>query len=117
MYGQGQYTDVLEENDTFVLDQTLEIYELSRSLGLQESELPCLVLTLLQPQHIGVFTQVTIPFEHLNGTTLYSYVKRLAEDFQDIFKDIDGNRQKIEATRHEAADIQRYLSAAVSLIG
>lgn len=108
----GRYSAYLEESDTFARDQTLEIYSLSRFLDLRESELPCLVLTLLQPENTGRFTQVTIPFEHLKNSTLYLYVKRLAEDFQDVFKYVDGIRQEIEATQRELGRIKKPLRRA-----
>ncbi len=108
----GRYRVDLDEDQSLARDQTLEIYSLSRFLGVHESQLPCLVLTLLKPNQEGGFGQVSISFEHFASSTLYLYVKQLAEDFEDLFETADQIRRQIDELQQTVARTDRELHRA-----
>jgi hypothetical protein len=93
---------VLSVDDDFATDHTLEIYDLSRSLGVREALLPCLVFTLLGPVRDRGPQRLTVPFSEFERSTIYLYLKKIAEELQDSFRRIDEVRREI-ATAEDAA--------------
>jgi hypothetical protein len=66
-------------------DQSLEIGSLARFLGLRESDLPCLILTLLHPILDQDACRISIPLEQILESTFYTYVKSLVERLDGLF--------------------------------
>lgn len=85
----------LDEEDDVARDHTLEIYELSRFLRIREAELPCLLFTLLGPAGDQGLRRITVPFSRFERSTIYLYLKSIAEQLQDSFRTIDQIREAI----------------------
>src|SRR6266545_1546342 len=92
--GKGQ--PHLDKED-IATHHTLEMYALRRFLGIQESQLPCLVFLLLNRYHARSF--LIFPLSTLGQSTLYQYVKELSAALEDGFQIIDEVRQSIANLR------------------
>lgn len=90
-------------DDDVATDHTLEIHELSRFLGIREAQLPCLVFTLLGPIQDSSAQRVIVPFTEFERSTIYLYLKTIAEELQDSFQNIDDVRREIADAKNAAA--------------
>lgn len=90
-------------DDNLATNHTLEIYDLRRFLGVREAQLPCLVFTLLGPIKDRSVQQVTVPFAEFERSTIYLYLKTIAEQLQESFQNIDEVNREITSMKDAAA--------------
>ena len=94
----------LDESDDVTKSHTLEIYALSRFLGIREFQLPCLVFTLLRPQR---FKNSIVPFSAFEQTTVYLYIKSIAETLEYHFESIDRNQDSLHQLEDQLRKIEK----------
>jgi hypothetical protein len=95
--------------ETVEQDQTQEIGGLRRFLGLQESQIPCLLFTILKTQAGIKYKNIIVPFSVLNQVTIYQFLKAISEKLEDEFKEIDEIHSLIEMKERSKNYIEKPL--------
>ncbi|MEU4493662.1 TIR domain-containing protein [Streptomyces sp. NPDC023998] len=107
----------------FAEDHTSEIGALRRYLGLRESQIPCLVFTVLGPS-AGLEERIIVPLSVIRST-VYQYVKELSEFLEDALETIDKAREPLkrfkrirqvrQSVREEAGQLESEESREAAL--
>jgi hypothetical protein len=109
----GRLMPRIGRDDSVERDQSLEVGSLARLLGLRESDLPCLTLTLLHPTSIQGSYRAAIPLQQVLGEgTFYTYVKLLVEQLEGFSADMSGIDRRRTELRRALTGARRRVEAA-----
>lgn len=107
-------TPTITGKENIAREQTLEIMELKRLIGISENQLPCLLFTILDPlnstKNIHSYNNIVIPYNVISETTIYSFLKKLSENWETDLANIN----QLLSKKKEILNRYDYSSGSIS---